>query len=373
MAVQKHVRMSDPDQNGEKLVLESGRNGAKRPTILEEQRHMTNHVESACGICGNRLGNRTLTVREMMHGTGEPFEYVECGACGHLQIAEIPENLGRYYANGYYSYRPHGERGWRKWLKIARTKALLGGGNTLDRILAAVRPPHYGIWLRQTGLKQGHRLLDVGCGAGNFIRLLQECGLDCTGIDPFLAIDEDTSEGVKLRKRTIEAENGRYHAILFSHSLEHVSNPRRDLQRARELLLPEGVVVIRIPLADSLAFFKYGPLWFQLDAPRHLNLFTKKSLALLADTCGFEIQSLVYDSNKDQFWVSEEYGLGIGLHDPRSFAHDEHQTHFSKKDIRRWARWALWCNEMGVGDQAVFLLRGKNLPPPLKTSKPPQY
>lgn len=310
-----------------------------------------------CPICGNQDGNRVFPVREMMIGTGESFEYVECGMCGHLHIAAIPEDLGRYYASGYYSYGVREERGWRGWLKRTRTRALLGDRSMLGKVLTAIRLPHYGAWLRKTGLRQGDRFLDVGCGAGNFIRLLQECGLECTGIDPFRQGDEDTATGVKLRERAIEEETGRYNGILFSHSLEHIADPRSALGQAANLLLPDGVVIIRIPLADSLAFLRYGAEWFQLDAPRHLHLFTKKSLATLALACGLEIYATVYDSNKDQFWASEEYKMGIGLHDPRSFAHDEHQTHFSKADIKKWKRWAAWCNELEVGDQATFLLR----------------
>lgn len=325
--------------------------------LLEEQGKMMDGTFLQCPICGNRDGNRVFTVREMMNGTGAPFEYVECGACGHLHIAAIPEDLGRYYASKYYSYGVRVERGWRGWLKRVRTRALLGGGGVPGRILSAIRIPIYGAWLKETGLRQGDRLLDVGCGAGNFIRLLQECGLECTGIDPFLRADEDTPSGAKLRQRAIEEEPGRYKGILFSHSLEHIADPRRALEKAAELLLPGGVVIIRIPLADSLAFLRYGADWYQLDAPRHLNLFTKKSLSLLAGQCGLEIRSTVHDSNKDQFWASEEYKMGIGLNDPRSFAHDDHQTHFKKADIARWKQWAIWCNEMGVGDQAAFLLR----------------
>ena len=72
------------------------------------------------------------------------------------------------------------------------------------------------------------------------------------------------------------------------------------------------------------------------------------------------MRDTVDDSNKDQFWASEEYRMGIGLNDKRSFAHDDRQTHFSRDDIRRWTQWAEWANAMGVGDQATFLLRKKN-------------
>ena len=227
-----------------------------------------------CGICGNTEGNRVFPVREMMNGTGEAFEYVQCARCGHLRIAEIPADLGKYYAGAYYSFHSNPRGGWRGWCDRARVAAMLGGRNPVGRFFAAVKKTNFEGWLRRAGLRIGDEFLDVGCGSGKFIRMLQGAGLKCTGIDPFLDGDSETPEGAHLRRRGIEEETGRYRGIMFSHSLEHVGEPGPALKKAGELLEDDGVLIVRIPLADSLAFWRYGADWFQLDAPRHLNLFT---------------------------------------------------------------------------------------------------
>ena len=41
----------------------------------------------------------------MMLGTRDEFDYVQCGKCGCLQIEEVPDNLGEYYPQDYYSFR----------------------------------------------------------------------------------------------------------------------------------------------------------------------------------------------------------------------------------------------------------------------------
>ena len=56
-----------------------------------------------CRICDNAAGNTRHTAREMMFGTREPFEYVECTRCGCVQIAAVPPDLGRHYPPDYYS------------------------------------------------------------------------------------------------------------------------------------------------------------------------------------------------------------------------------------------------------------------------------
>ncbi|MCL2208529.1 MAG: hypothetical protein FWC19_00540, partial [Treponema sp.] len=59
-------------------------------------------MEYTCKICWNSENNSLYTVKEIIIGNGDEFEYIECSRCGCLQIAEIPKNLARYY-EGYYS------------------------------------------------------------------------------------------------------------------------------------------------------------------------------------------------------------------------------------------------------------------------------
>jgi hypothetical protein len=54
-----------------------------------------------CKICTNPHNNKTFQIREMMFGSREEFLYFECSKCGCLQIAEIPENIEKYYPPNY--------------------------------------------------------------------------------------------------------------------------------------------------------------------------------------------------------------------------------------------------------------------------------
>lgn len=310
-----------------------------------------------CMICGNETGNRVLTAREKMNGTLEPFDYLQCAVCGHLHLITPIADLSSYYAQGYYSFHSRRIPAWRQWLYRTRTTALLGGGSGLGRMLARVKPPYYSYWLGKTGLRIGNRVLDVGCGAGNLIRILHLSGLDCTGIDPYLPADLRTPEGVALRKASLMDEQKTYHGILFNHSFEHVPNPRELLAKAAAQLEAGGCIVVRMPLSDSFAFFHYGPDWVQWDAPRHLNLFTKDSFRRLAEQTNLRVDQTIVDSDKMQFWASEEYRRNIFHNSKESYGHNDRQTHFSKRQLRDFDRWAGWLNQMGAGDQALFICR----------------
>lgn len=310
-----------------------------------------------CIICGNKAGNRRLQAREKMNGTLEAFDYLQCAACGHLQLVTEVVDMGSYYAKGYYSFHADRIPAWRRWLYRTRTSVTLGGGSLAGRWLGHVKKPYYTYWLEKTRLQKGQRVLDVGSGAGNLIRILQCAGLECTGIDPYMPGNVRTPEGVELRRADLMDEAKTYHAILFNHSFEHVSNPREMLQKAAALLEPGGCVVVRIPLSDSFAFFHYGADWFQWDAPRHQNLFTRASFRHLAGQCGLRVEESIDDSGRIQFWASEQYRQNIFHNSKESYAHNDRQMLFSKRQIREYDQWAEWLNRMGAGDQATFICR----------------
>lgn len=74
-----------------------------------------------------------LSVPEMMFGTGESFDYATCRACGSLYLDAIPEDLGRYYVENYYSidFDPEqvlGRPGVRQAVAAAGRSAVLGRG-----------------------------------------------------------------------------------------------------------------------------------------------------------------------------------------------------------------------------------------------------
>ena len=60
--------------------------------------------QQQCRICGAAGEFQSWTSREMMQGKRTEFEYFECPVCECLQIAEIPNDLGEYYGEDYYSF-----------------------------------------------------------------------------------------------------------------------------------------------------------------------------------------------------------------------------------------------------------------------------
>jgi SAM-dependent methyltransferase len=111
----------------------------------------------------------------------------------------------------------------------------------------------------------GMRLIEVGCGKGTFLELLQSRGFSVLGMDP-------TYEGANpaVRKEYFTpGSNVRGDALVLRHVLEHVQSPVDFLQRLRTANGGAGLVYIEVPCLDWIAG---SEAWFDLFY-EHVNYF----------------------------------------------------------------------------------------------------
>jgi hypothetical protein len=142
---------------------------------------------------------------------------------------------------------------------------------------------------------------------------------------------------------------------MLHHSFEHLADPKGSLSEIHRLLKADKFALIRIPVVN-FAWEKYGVNWVQIDPPRHLFLYTESGFRELAESCGFKVESVVYDSNAFQFWGSEQYQLDFPLNDPRSHNNLKGRI-FSDEQMNNWRSEAEKLNAEKRGDQAAFYLR----------------
>jgi len=294
-----------------------------------------------CKICGNSKNNKLFVLREMMFGLKEEFNYFECSNCGCLQIEEVPSNLAKYYTEEYYI-----------------------GTEKLPQLPPPIKlgePVQH--WLELAGINFDSKILDVGSGRGHMLLELNKVGYsNLTGVDPFIDEDLFPKPEIKILNRDLEQVEGAYDFIMMHHSFEHMSDPIAILKEAYRLLKPNQLLLIRIPVAQSYAWKKYGVDWVQLDPPRHLFLFTEKSMKLLAEKVGFSIENIIYDSIGFQFYGSELFKRDMNLvgacqtlfENPADFV-------FSQQELQQFEDDAVTLNQKGEGDMACFFLRKRTV------------
>jgi 2-polyprenyl-3-methyl-5-hydroxy-6-metoxy-1,4-benzoquinol methylase len=134
------------------------------------------------------------------------------------------------------------------------------------------------------------RLLDVGCGDGEFLLRMRELGWQVVGqeIDPRAAA-ATRQRGIDVVEGPFERAGfeGRFDVVTSSHVLEHVHDPVEFFATCRDLLVPGGRLWIATPNIDSIGFRRFGPNWRGLECPRHLILFSRSALALALGRAGF--------------------------------------------------------------------------------------
>ena len=314
----------------------------------------------ACRICGTENENRTYNVREMLHGTREPFEYFECADCGCVQISQIPADLGRYYPSTYQSYKDYGRRARsraRRLVDSARVGYALSGKGIFGRIAHALLPGlDYVEWVREAKVSRDDRVLDFGCGSGKMLVRMMAGGFRrLVGADPFISGDIHYP-GVTIHKAGLEEmiarDEGAFDFVMMHHSFEHIDHQVNLMRQVARLLAQNGRLLVRIPVVASHAFEHYRENWYSLDPPRHLYLHTQDSFRRVAREAGMEIFHVAYDSTGTQFSQSELYCRDIPANAPKA-----DRDIFSKAQMKAWEARSVELNREERGDQAAFFLR----------------
>ena len=209
------------------------------------------------------------------------FALTRCCSCGHVMQNPRPDEreLDAAYSvsESYNPYRPAWEEsGWPLW-KILRT------WTTTRRVS----------WLKRYGT--GHDLLEVGCGAGDFMLASHRAGWNVSAVEyNGSLVNMIVRElGFDVREGGLTSgywDEGQFDLVAFWNVLEHVPDPLRDLSIAAKYLRPGGRVILNIPTRQAAEHgLWFGQYWATLDLPRHLNFFDESTLSRLCAKAGFDL------------------------------------------------------------------------------------
>jgi len=112
------------------------------------------------------------------------------------------------------------------------------------------------------------RVLEIGCGAGRFLRALDlhRPELELVGADVSrnaLGILSETSPEIETRwveGASLPASDGEFDAVLAMDVLEHLADPDRMLAEIRRVLAPGGIFHLHVPCeADPRSLWRWLP------------------------------------------------------------------------------------------------------------------
>jgi len=168
------------------------------------------------------------------------------------------------------------------------------------------------------------RVLELGCGRGDLLRVAAEAGLEAEGCDLYGGNLPDCP-GVRLHDgflRDLALPSGGYDAVLTRNTLEHLVAPLVELREIHRVVRPGGWLYVKVPnvqfevgLPCRLAF---GPPHI-FDPPWHLNHFDPSALERILARAGFRLEAWLTEiptrsrSPRAQLLRQTGYWVGEGL------------------------------------------------------------
>ncbi|MDD4761560.1 MAG: class I SAM-dependent methyltransferase [Candidatus Pacebacteria bacterium] len=144
----------------------------------------------------------------------------------------------------------------------------------------------------------GNKIIDIGCGFGNFLDYCQRKGYDSFGLDPsFQAIKEAEKYNLNVIQSNIEnlkaVVTEEFHTAVLLDVLEHLIEPAIVLKNVKDILTDGGLLIVKVPnefnTLQTIANQEYRLNEWWVTAPVHINYFSVKTIVNLIEKNGFEV------------------------------------------------------------------------------------
>jgi ubiquinone/menaquinone biosynthesis C-methylase UbiE len=171
------------------------------------------------------------------------------------------------------------------------------------------------------------KILDIGCGNGDFLIFMKANGWETFGID----FDENAvmaakKKGLTIFKGSLEDQNfpkNTFDAITLSHVIEHIYDPENMIKMCYDILKPGGLLVISTPNSASIGHRYFKKYWRGLEPPRHIHIFDLNCLKQVFLKSGFSLfksftsnrgAKYIYQaSNGKKYSENKKYSLKANL------------------------------------------------------------
>lgn len=241
--------------------------------------------EVLCDLCRSAEYKFLFNAKDRLHGIEGSFSYVRCTRCGlvYMNPQISTTQIGKLYPS---DYGPH----------QAKPKEQYLDSYILTRKYKK-RPFVAPIFDKLT---KNARLLDIGCGNGSFLNEIKSViGCQVYGLDLSKTAAKTAKEnyGLDIYIGTILEAHfpERYFDVITAWEyLEHVNDPSAVLLKISSLLKNEGSCIISTPNFDSFNCKLFKDKWYGLDCPRHLYIYTPRTIAGLLQKSGLSIEKIKF-------------------------------------------------------------------------------
>ena len=266
-------------------------------------------VEARCPLCRAAASTPVTTTPDVLHRVPGTFTAARCDDCGHVFMNPQPDaaSLPRCYPDGYACHSDEVMPAGAPPPEAGRTVRLM-------KWVPGLRPLYR--WLadkRSDVIPPPGRVLELGCGRGDFLVRLQQAGCEAVGVDLVeRSVHVCRARGLDVRHGTLGGqrfEAASFDAVCGWMVLEHTPDPRETVAETARILRPGGMLAISVPDYAAWERRLFGRFWMGLELPRHLQQFTPPSLRRLLTEEGFTIESMTHQ--RSAFYLVGSAGLAL--------------------------------------------------------------
>lgn len=275
-----------------------------------------------CPYCQNTHLKFLFKSKDRMFPIKGDFEVWKCQACKlvFLNPQLSKAQLVKYYpSKKYYAYTNYDNQGLLAKIREYLIKHYYKP-NFISILISLVI---HNVPAIPSFVEHG-KVLDLGCGTGDTLISLKKLGWNVYGMD----MDKNAlliagKRGLKqLRLGTYEDldvyNDHNFDAIRLYHVIEHLDQPWDCFKLLKKKLKKGGELIVGTPNINCLLARITGTYWYNLDSPRHLFLFTPRTLRNMAEKEGFKMKSIEFCSaggiaGSIQYWLKDKYNIKIDL------------------------------------------------------------
>ncbi|WP_105176139.1 class I SAM-dependent methyltransferase [Clostridium cagae] len=258
----------------------------------------------------------------------EKFSVVEDEVYKYKRLDPVPtsDELNEFYAKEYYEIKKKNDAG-------SADRFINDKEDNNDKSEEL-------LWLKKTEYRDAYvifhkyftdgKILDIGCGSGEFLSYMGDNGFGAVGIEPsIIAYEKAKDKGLEVYNCDLFnffKMNKTFDIINMTNVLEHIPEPVKVIAECRKLLNKNGIIRIKVPndfnelqleAVEKLHKEKY---WVAI--PDHVNYFDFESLTNLLKYQGFEVINKTVDFPIElSMFMGEDYvkerELGKNFHEKR--------------------------------------------------------
>ena len=221
--------------------------------------------------------------------TQEEFEIKETSTPGVYKTYPTPENISTYYdSEDYISHYQDSGSLKEKLYKFLQEFNLKYKRKILFDFVG-----------------KDKKVLDYGCGAGDFVKYIEN-DFETFGFEPNAsAINAALKkvEKTKIINNLDFIKEGTLDVITLWHVFEHIENQDEMLHQFHSKLKEKGLLIIAVPNPTSYDALKYKEFWAAYDVPRHLYHFSKSGMENLMNNNSWKIKK-IKPLLLDSFYIS---------------------------------------------------------------------